>query len=115
MFYGPKDQKVIISTNARFLEEDYVTNHKPRSRIVLEELRGDRPIQTSLIPIVLEETPQESVLNIPLPHHSGRFVEMHVDAKPCGPTINMPVAQPKEHGHDGLQELAFAQRTTNSA
>ena len=52
LFYSPKDQKVIVSTNARFLEEDYVMNHNPRSRIVLEELRGDRPIQTSLIPIV---------------------------------------------------------------
>ena len=67
-------------------------NHKPRSRIVLEELRGDRPVQTSLIPIVQEETPQESVLNIPLPRRSGRIVETHVDAEACGPTINMPVA-----------------------
>ena len=24
LFYSPKDQKVIVSTNARFLEEDYV-------------------------------------------------------------------------------------------
>ena len=67
-------------------------NHKPRSRIILEELRGDRPVQTSLIPIVQEETPQESVLDIPLPRCSGRIVEMRVDAEPCGPTINMPVA-----------------------
>ena len=36
LFYSPKDQKVIVSTNARFLEKDYVMNHKPRSRIVLE-------------------------------------------------------------------------------
>ena len=52
LFYSPKDHKVVVSTNAWFLEEDYVMNHKPRSRIVLEELRGDRPVQTSLIPIV---------------------------------------------------------------
>ena len=58
-------------------------NHKPRSRIVLEELRRDRAIQTSLIPIVKEETPQESVLNIPLPHRSGMIVEMRVDTEPC--------------------------------
>ena len=83
-------------------------NHKPISRIVLEELRGDRPAQTSLIPIVQEETPQESVLDIPLPRHSGRIIEMHVDAEPCGFTINMPVAQPEEHDHDGLQESTFA-------
>ena len=114
LFYSPKDQKVIVSTNARFLEEDYVMNHKPKSRIVLEELRGDRPIQTSLIPIVQEETPQESVLDIPLPRRSGRIVETRVDAEPCGPTI-ISVAQLEEHDHDGLQESAFAQRTIDSA
>ena len=90
-------------------------NHKPKSRIILEELRGDRPVQTSLIPIMQEETPQESVLDISLPHRSSRIVETCVDAEPCGPTINMPVAQPEEHDHDGLQESASAQRTTNSA
>ena len=68
-------------------------NHKPKSRIVLEELRGDRPAQTSLIPIVQEETPQESVLDIPLPCRNGRIVETCFDAEPCGPTINMLVAQ----------------------
>ena len=36
LFYSLKDQKVIVSTNATFLEEDYVIDHKPRSRIVLE-------------------------------------------------------------------------------
>ena len=108
LFYSSKDQKVLVSTNARFLEEDYVMNHKPRTTIVLEELRGDRLVQTSLIPIVQEETPQESVLDIPLPCRSGRIVETRVDAEPCGPTINMSIAQPEEHDHDGLQELASA-------
>ena len=108
LFYSSKDQKVLVSTNAQFLEEDYVMNHKPRSTIVLEELRGDRLVQTSLIPIVQEETPQESVLDIPLPCRSGRIVETRVDAEPCGPTINMSIAQPEEHDHDGLQELASA-------
>ena len=36
-----------------------------------------------------EETPQESVLGIPLPHRSGRIVEIRVDVEPYGPTINM--------------------------
>ena len=115
LFYSPKDQKVIVSTNARFLEEDYVMNHEPISRIVLEKLRGDRPVQTSLIPIVQEETPQESVLDIPLPRRRGRIVETRVDVEPCGPIINMPFAQPEEHDHDGLQESTSAQRTTDSA
>ena len=115
LFYSQKDQKVIVSTNAWFLEEDYVMNHKPRNRIVLEELRGDRPVQTSLIPIVQEETPQESVVDIPLPRRSMRIVETRVDAEPCSLTIDMPVAQPEENDHDGLQESASTQRTIDSA
>ena len=31
LFYSPKDQKVIVSTNAIFIENDYVLDHKPRS------------------------------------------------------------------------------------
>ena len=115
LFYSQKDQKVIVSTNAWFLEEDYVMNHKPRNRIVLEGLRGDRPVQTSLIAIVQEETPQESVVDIPLPRRSRRIVETRVDAEPCSLTIDMSVAQPDEHDHDGLQESASAQRTIDSA
>ncbi|MEJ1821137.1 hypothetical protein, partial [Escherichia coli] len=42
LFYSPKDQKVIISTNARFLEEDYMKNHKSKVEIILQELEDDR-------------------------------------------------------------------------
>ncbi|KAL8093711.1 hypothetical protein AgCh_035549 [Apium graveolens] len=40
LFYSPKNRDVIVSTNARFLEEDYIMNHKHMSSIVLEELVG---------------------------------------------------------------------------
>ena len=30
MFYDPQDQKVFVSTNARFLEEDYMIDNKPK-------------------------------------------------------------------------------------
>ena len=62
LFYSLKNQKVIVSTNARFLEEDYVMNHKPRSRAILEEMRGERQEPQS--------TPQTD-FDIPLPHCSG--------------------------------------------
>ena len=42
LFYSPKNQKVIVSTNARFLKEDYVMNHKPRSRAIPEEMSGEK-------------------------------------------------------------------------
>ena len=42
LFYSPSDKKVFVSTNATFLEDDYMTNFKPRSKVVLEELRSDQ-------------------------------------------------------------------------
>ena len=38
IFYNPKENKVIVSTHATFLEEDYMNNFKPRRKVVLEEL-----------------------------------------------------------------------------
>ncbi|KAK4839943.1 hypothetical protein QYF36_026125 [Acer negundo] len=37
-FYSPSDLKVFISTNAKFLEKDYMNDFVPRSRIVLNEI-----------------------------------------------------------------------------
>lgn len=42
LFYDLKEQKVIISTHATFLEESYMNDFKPRSKVVLEELLGDK-------------------------------------------------------------------------
>ncbi|KAL6346158.1 hypothetical protein AAG906_027888 [Vitis piasezkii] len=41
LFYSPKDKKIIVSTNAHYLEEDYIRNHIPKSKLALNELRGD--------------------------------------------------------------------------
>ena len=41
LFYSPSEKKVFVSTNATFLEYDYMTNYKPRSKIVIEELLSD--------------------------------------------------------------------------
>ena len=37
-FYSPEENKVFVSKNATFLENDYMREFKPRSKIVLEEL-----------------------------------------------------------------------------
>ena len=37
-FYSPKDSKVFVLTNARFLEDDHIKNHKLNNKVVLEEL-----------------------------------------------------------------------------
>ena len=41
LFYSPSDKKVFVSTNATFLEDDCMKNFKPRSEVVLEELRSN--------------------------------------------------------------------------
>ena len=41
LFYDPKEQRVLVSTNARFLEWDYMLDNKPRSKVVLDELRAE--------------------------------------------------------------------------
>ena len=38
LFYSSSEKKVIVSTNAKFFEEDYVNNFKPKSKVILEEL-----------------------------------------------------------------------------
>ena len=57
LFYSPKNRDVTVSTNARFLREDYIMNHKPMSSIVLEELVGG----TNNEPVVQVEQPQQTV------------------------------------------------------
>ena len=36
LFYDPKEQRVLVSTNARFLEQDYMLDNKPRSKVILD-------------------------------------------------------------------------------
>ena len=41
LFYDPKEQRVLVSTNTRFLEENYMIDNKSRSKVVLDELRAE--------------------------------------------------------------------------
>ncbi|GER48025.1 retrotransposon protein [Striga asiatica] len=69
--------KVIVSTNVRFLEEDYIMNHKPASRLVLEELRGEidgSPLSAQVDTSHNTATRHtESVPVQTVPRHSGRI------------------------------------------
>ena len=38
LFYNHKDNKVFVSTNAKFLENDYRNDYTPKSRVVLAEM-----------------------------------------------------------------------------
>ena len=41
LFYDPKEQRVLVSINARFLEHDYMLDNKSSSKVVLDELRAE--------------------------------------------------------------------------
>ena len=63
LFYNHKDNKVFISTNAKFLEVDYVNNFNPRSKVVLAELDKpviEQPMDETRDDVVVLETPQDS-------------------------------------------------------
>ena len=50
LFYSPDDNKVFVSTNATFLEEDYMREFKHRSKVLLEELlAGSTSTPSSII------------------------------------------------------------------
>ncbi|TYK04057.1 gag/pol protein [Cucumis melo var. makuwa] len=37
LFFDPQENRVFVSTNATFLEEDHMRDHKPRSKLILNE------------------------------------------------------------------------------
>ena len=47
LFYNPKEKKVIVTTNAKFLETDFLTNQIPRSKLVLQELSKEKTNQST--------------------------------------------------------------------
>ena len=60
LFYNHKDKKVCVSTNAKFLEDDYVNNFNPRSKAVLVEIDEsviEQPIDETRNAMVVLDTP----------------------------------------------------------
>ena len=93
--YSPSDKKLFVSINANFLEDDYMTNFKPRSKVVLEELRSDQIRKSQST--TNERQSQETTIpiqNILVPRHSGRVVRL-----------------PFRYGHEG--EVQFLMSVTN--
>ena len=76
LFYDPKEQRVLVSINACFLEHDYMPDNKPSSKVILDELRAE-------INEGNEISIPETIVNQPLvvrtqetrvPRRSGRVV-----------------------------------------
>ena len=70
MFYDPQDQKVFVSTNARFLKENYMIANKPKSKVILEEMRE----KDSSDPVPTRPTRIASTQERGEPRRSGRVV-----------------------------------------
>ena len=73
-FYDPREPKVFVSTNAIFLEDDYIMSHKPKGRILLEEVIRE-PLD---FPTVNSNMEKENTVTLPssapVPRSSGRIV-----------------------------------------
>ncbi|KAH9705859.1 hypothetical protein KPL70_012033 [Citrus sinensis] len=59
LFYSPQDRKVIVSTHFTSLEEDYMNNFKPKSKVILEELSGDQVDAQLSTPVTEQEEHQQ--------------------------------------------------------
>ncbi|KAA0051954.1 gag/pol protein [Cucumis melo var. makuwa] len=70
LFYDPQENKVFVSTNATFLEEDHIRNHQTRSKLVLEEIFKNATDRPSSSTKVVDKT-----RNIGLTHPSQEFGE----------------------------------------
>ncbi|WRX15341.1 Reverse transcriptase [Theobroma cacao] len=78
-FYNPQDKKVFVSANATFLKEEFVRNHKPRSKIILEELSDPSDLRVNSEDVItqsdskveIESQPEHQIV---VPKRSGRVV-----------------------------------------
>ena len=77
LFYSPKDKKIFVSTNTTFLENNYMTNFKPRSKVILEEiLHGPIPPRpTTVVDHGIEETTVPDQVTM-VPRRSGRKIRL---------------------------------------
>ena len=63
LFYSRKDNKVFVSTNAKFLENDYMNNFTPRSRVVLAEMNepvNEQPMDETRDDVNVLDTPLDT-------------------------------------------------------
>ena len=80
LFYSHKDNKVFVSTNAKFLENDYMNNYTPRSRVVLAEINepvNKQPMDETRDNVAILDTPQDTtheMSSTEVPCQSGRIV-----------------------------------------
>ena len=63
LFYSHKDNKVFVSTNAKFLENDYMNDYTPKSGVVLAKMNEPvnvQPIDETMDDVNVIDTPQDT-------------------------------------------------------
>ena len=63
LFYSHKDNKVFVSTNAKFLENDYINDYTPSSRVVLAKMNApvnEQPMDDTRDDVVVLDTQQDT-------------------------------------------------------
>ena len=79
LFCNHKDNKVFVSTHAKFLEDDYVNNFNPRNKVVLAEMNEpviEQPMDETRDDVAV--SPQDTTQNMTstqVPCRSGRIVQ----------------------------------------
>ena len=73
LLYNPKEQKVFVSTNAIFLEEDYMIDQKFLENVILEEIR-EKSIPNPRMIELKENSPIPDPVVTPVHRRSGRIV-----------------------------------------
>ena len=80
LFYNHNENKVFVSTHAKFLEDDYVNNFDPRNKVVLakmNELVNEQPMDETREDVAILDTPQDithEMTSTQVPRRSGRIV-----------------------------------------
>ena len=78
LFYDPQENKIFVSTNATFLEEDHIRDHQPRSKLVLKEISKSAIDKPSSSTKVVDKTRKSGQSHpsqqLREPRRSGRVV-----------------------------------------
>ena len=60
LFYNHKNNKMFVSTHAKFLEDDYVNNFNPRNKVILAEMNepvNEQPMDDTRDDVAVLDTP----------------------------------------------------------
>ena len=77
LFYCLEEKKVFLSTNATFLENDYMMNFKPWSKVVIEDILSIEIIPQPTTFVKQKNEGSTSLGHNALPsHHSGRIIRL---------------------------------------